>query len=197
MTKNKSKISNLFFLTLLLVITSAAGIQAQTAYQQTGNTVIEVSGTSTLHNWEMTSKEASYQATFIVNPEGHPIQLEALKISIPAESLKSGKGSMDKNAYNSLKTDKYKTISFALVNSKMEGGLIKCNGNLTISGVTKQINVDASCKIQTDNSLQCKGTKSFNMTEYKVDPPSFMLGSIKTGDQITISFEVNLSPVKP
>lgn len=197
MSKNKLKIRSLILLTLILVINGGAGILAQTAYKQTGTTVVMVSGTSTLHNWEMTSREASYQATFKINPEGVPIQLETLKLTVPAESLKSGKGSMDKNAYNSLETDKFKNITFTLVSSKMEEGIIKCSGNLTIASVMKQIDVEAGCKIQADKSLQCKGSRTLKMTEYKVTPPSFMLGTIKTGDQITISFEVNLSPVNP
>lgn len=183
-------------LMIALLISTIGIAQAQTGYKQTGASLVKVAGTSTLHEWEMTSKEATYQANFKVSPEGAPVQLNSLTVSIPAESLKSGKGAMDKNAYNSLKTDQYKTITFALTTSKMEEGKIKCNGNLTISGVTKPIEIVATCKTQSDNSMKCNGSKALKMTDYKVDPPTFMFGSIKTGDEITVTFDVNLSPVK-
>jgi len=34
------------------------------------------------------------------------------------------------------------------------------------------------------------------MTDFKVEPPSFMFGTIKTGDEITVSFEAVLSTNK-
>ena len=144
----------------------------------------------------MTSSKVTYTANFTVSPEGKLVQLDVLKVNIPSESLKSGKGSMDKNAYSSLKTDKFKEITFNLVSSKIEGEQIHCRGDLTIAGFTQKIDVDAICTTQPDNSLRCKGSKALKMTDYKVDPPSFMFGTIKTGDPITISFDVNLSPIK-
>lgn len=45
---------------------------------------------------------------------GKLVAINQLKISVPAESLKSGKEGMDKNAYNALKTDQYRTIKIDL-----------------------------------------------------------------------------------
>ena len=172
-------------------------LPAQTVFKQSGTNSVMVGGTSTLHNWEMKSGDVTIEATFKTSAEGKPIQLDALKVTILAESLKSGKGSMDKNAYSSLKTDKYKTIAFDMTGSKMEAGRITCNGNLTIAGVSQKIDIEVTAAIQPDNSIQCKGEKKFKMTDYKVEPPSFMMGTIKTGDEITISLDVHLSHVKP
>jgi Uncharacterized conserved protein len=189
----KSKIQKAGLI-LLFVIFLPLFIFAQAPYRQT-QVAISIAGTSTMHDWTMTSKEAKLEGTFTVN-EGALTQLAALNFSLPAESLKSGKGAMDKNAYSSLKTNQYKQIAFALTSAKVEGSIIKCVGNLTISGVTKSIQLDANYKVMPDNSLVCKGSKLIKMTDYKVEPPSFMFGSVKTGDEITISFETTLSPDK-
>src|SRR5205085_5914337 len=113
----------------------------------------------------------------------------SLVFSLAAESLKSGKSAMDKNAYNALKTDINKQIAFQLVSAKIEGNKILCTGKLKIAGTTKQIDVEVAYTTLPGGSLQCKGSKKILMTDYKVEPPTFMFGSVTTGDEITISFD--------
>lgn len=177
---------------LLLIATSSFG---QTTYKQTGATTIVVAGTSTMHDWTMTSEGGNYNASFEVNADGTPSSLNAVTVTVPAESLKSKEKAMDKNAYKSLMTDKYKDITFKLTSSKITGKTITCNGNLTISGTTKPVDVEVTYEVKNGN-LVCKGSKKIKMTDYKVEPPTFMFGAIKTGDEITVSFDVTLSPIK-
>jgi len=101
---------------------------------------------------------------------------------------------MDKNAYAALKTDKNKEISFQLISSKINGKTIQCSGMLTIAGTTKQTEVQVTYAVLSDGRLQFKGSKQITMTDYNVEPPSFMFGSVKTGNQITVSFDVMMSP---
>ena len=100
---------------------------------------------------------------------------------------------MDKNAYSALKTDKNKQITFQLASGKIEGKTIRCVGSLTIAGTTKQIDVDATYTILSDGSIQCKGSKKLAMRDYNVEPPSFMFGTVTTGNEITVSFDVVLA----
>ena len=44
--------------------------------------------------------------------------------------------------------------------------------------------------------LHCTGSKTFKMSEYQVEPPTFMFGNGKDGDEITVTFNVDLSLVK-
>lgn len=180
-----------------LMISGVAPSWAQVAYKQNATSKLELTGTSTLHNWEMTSKEVSCQVNFTLNADGTPATLDGLKVSLPAESLKSGKGAMDKNAYNSLKTDQHKNITFVAATGKFDQGKVKLSGSLTISGTSQNIELEAVCKVQPDKSLQCKGTKPLKMSDYKVEPPTFAFGTVKTGNDITVNFEMNLSPIKP
>ncbi|MFM8833942.1 MAG: YceI family protein [Cytophagales bacterium] len=111
-------------------------------------------------------------------------------------NLKCGKNAMDKNAYSALNTDKYKKITFMLSHSKMEGGTIRCDGNLTIAGITKPITLEANYKVNTNGDLTCNAKFALKMTDFKVEPPTFMFGTIKTGDDLTLTFSINLTPVK-
>jgi polyisoprenoid-binding protein YceI len=165
----------------------------QSRYTQGSTSRISISGTSTMHDWTMTSDKATYDAVFEINSQGDPLQLSSLIVSVPAESLKSDKNGMDKNAYSALKTDKNKQITFQLASSRIDGKTIKCVGNLTIAGTTKQIEVDATYTILSDGSIQCKGSKKLAMKDFNVEPPSFMFGTVTTGNEITVSFDVVLA----
>jgi polyisoprenoid-binding protein YceI len=195
MNIDTKRITKAGVVTLAIVFASLA-VLGQDRYTQSGTSTITIEGTSTLHEWSMTSKEASYDAVFETSTHSEPVRLTSLAFSLPAESLRSGKSAMDKNAYNALKTDVNKQITFQLVSSKVEGKKIQCTGKLRIAGTTKQIEVDVEYNVLPGGSLQCKGSKKILMTDYKVEPPSFMFGSVTTGDEITIAFDVTLAPSK-
>ncbi len=166
---------------------------AQQNYRQTGSPVFNIAGTSTMHDWTMVSSTATYNATLEVNAEGVLTKLNGVTVTLPAESLKSKEKAMDKNAYKSLNTDKYKEIIFHLTSSKINKNIITCSGNLTISGTTKPVDVDVTYEAR-NGSFNFKGSKKIKMTDFKVEPPSFMFGTIKTGDEITITFDATLAP---
>lgn len=194
MKTNRKKIINRAVLAFAMSFMVMMGI-AQQSYRQSGSTVFTIAGTSTMHDWTMTSQGATYSASIEVNADGTPSKFTSVTVTLPAESLKSHEKAMDKNAYKSLNTDKYKDITFQLTSSKIAGKTITCNGNLTIAGTTKAIDVDVTYEVK-NSTLVCKGSKKLKMTEFKVEPPTFMFGAIKTGDDITVTFEVTLAPNK-
>jgi polyisoprenoid-binding protein YceI len=177
---------------LAIAVLISFSTNGQDRYVQSGTSRITIAGTSTLHDWTMTSDKTIYDATF-ETVQGNPQHLIALTVTVPAESLKSGKGGMDKNAYSALKTDKNKNITFQLTSAKIEDKIVRCHGNLSIAGTTKQIDVEATYTIRPDGSFQFKGSKKLAMRDYNVEPPSFMFGSVTTGNEITVSFDVILA----
>lgn len=179
---------------LSLVLSCPFFINAQSWYSVDQVATLKIEGTSTLHDWEMESNKASGKAEFIL--EGNQIkEIKSLDITVPAESLKSGKSAMDKNAYKSLKTESHKDLRFNLtrvLKVEASGGkcIVTCEGNLNIAGKTKLVQLKADCLARENGRIQCIGTKSINMKEYDVEPPSFMFGSVRTGEEITIEFDV-------
>lgn len=172
-------------------------IQSQNSYKisSSKNSEIKVSGTSTLHEWVMNTKTFSCEAQFEIIP-GIINQLQSilsLSFSLPIQNLKSGKKKMDKNAYKALNEDQYSAIVFKLVSAnvfpqKDDKYKMDIHGNLSIAGITKSIDMEVYCKINSDRSITCSGSKKLRMTEYKVQPPVFMSGAMKTGDEITVDF---------
>lgn len=153
---------------------------------------ITVEGTSTLHDWEMKTTTVKGQGSFVVE-NSKVTSIKEVSLVLPVESLKSDKESMDKNAYKSLKSEKYKSITFNLIKvTNASPGTVTIEGKLEIAGVTKPISLTATYTV-TGNNLQFKGEKSLLMSEFNIEPPTFMFGSIKTGDSIKIVFDVTFS----
>lgn len=184
---------NLTFILGFIALSFTLG--AQTNFKQADGSYITIAGTSTLHEWTMTSLQAGVQASFQMDEKGTPTQLKSLSVSVPSESLKSAHKAMDKNAYSALKVEKHKNIGFTLSSASSQNDLFRCVGNLSISGVTKPITIDATCK-QKEASIRCTGSKAIKMSDFQVEAPSFMFGSVKTGDEITISFNIDLTAIK-
>ncbi|MVT12276.1 YceI family protein [Chitinophaga tropicalis] len=183
----RRKVLLLFFMQL-----SVCAAFAQTAYHSSA-VKITVDGTSTLHDWKMESSQGQSTATFTLDAAGHLSALTALQFSVNAESLKSEKSGLDKNAYKSLQTNKYKTITYQLTSATVTpAGAVKCLGKMTIAGVTLDADLVATAKVNADKSITVKGSKKLSMKSFRIDPPSFMMGAVKTGNDVTVSFDLTL-----
>jgi polyisoprenoid-binding protein YceI len=177
---------------LLFMLLTGHVSMAQVHYQQKNDFNLTVSGTSTLHDWEMKTSKIACNATFTFYEDGDLGGLTLLNFTMPTESLKSDHTGMDDNAYRAMKTSKNPTITFNLTTGTVssDGKTIKCTGKLTIAGVTKDIELTATAKLNPDKSINIKGSKAINMRDYDIDPPSFMLGAVKTGENVTIAFDM-------
>lgn len=181
----------------LVMVLSANPIAAQTFNLNNGASNLKVEGTSNIHDWELSAKEL--QGSMKVQmEEGQLVQLDQLQFAVVAESLKSGKGGMDKNTYKALDTDKHKRITYELTNVKNldctsnSSCKITTSGYLTIAGTKKPVDLTFDAKV-TGNQITLSGSKKIKMTDYKVDPPTAMFGTITTGDEVNIKFEAAYS----
>jgi polyisoprenoid-binding protein YceI len=150
-----------------------------------------LSGTSSLKDWEMTSKKGEGKAEFIFS-DNKVSSIKYLTFSMRGEDLKSGKDEMDQKAYKSLKTDTHPYIKFILGGARDflisgEQLKLKVSGSLTMAGVTKEIHLPVDGRILKDGAW-FSGSVSLSMKEYNIDPPIFMRGVLKTGDIVTISY---------
>lgn len=171
---------------------------SQSTYKvkETKGSDVKLSGTSSLHDWEMEALSSTGEAQFIFKSRGESdlVSITSLSFAVQVKDLKSDNNGLNKNAYKALKSDKYNEICYQLTSSTISpekgGYLIKSNGNLIIAGVTKEIRMDVHGVINDDGTVTSKGSYTLNMTDYNVKPPSFMLGAMKTGNAITLDFIV-------
>jgi len=159
---------------------------------------VTVSGTSTLHDWDMKSSTGSFEGIFTQNAAGAITAVSGISFTINGNSLKSGHDAMDKNAYKALKTDKANAISFVAATATVSAldatdFVVKAPGKLTIAGTTLNVEVTATCKVNADKTITVMGSQKISMKEYKMDPPTFMMGTIKTGNDVTLKFDLKVS----
>lgn len=161
------------------------------------NAAVTIKGTSTLHDWEMASQQGKCDASFIMSGE-KLTGISNLSFILAAETLKSGTGGLDKNGYKALDTKKNPSINFYMTTGSVTPVdattyQFRGQGNLTIAGTTRLTDLSATLKYNAaDKSFTCSGTKSIKMTDWKVTPPTVLFGTIKTGDQLTISFNLKI-----
>jgi len=157
---------------------------------------VVVAGTSTLHDWEMKAGNGSVAVNFELDAAGKPVDVVSLNFVVGPTALKSGKDAMDNNAYKALDTKAYNIIKFSAISGTItaQGAnyIVKCVGLMQIAGKTVNTEVVATCTVAADGSISFSGKKAIKMTTWGVKPPTFMMGSIKTGDDLNISFSGTL-----
>ena len=121
--------------------------------------------------------------------------IKNLDFAVEVEQLKSGKNGMDNNTFKALNSKTYKTINYKLVSvtkitETSDGNFtVETQGDLIISGVSKRINQTFTVKIIGKKAIFSGKTK-IDMTVYGVKPPTALMGTIKTGKDVTVDFKV-------
>ncbi|RYH73897.1 YceI family protein [Flavobacteriaceae bacterium 144Ye] len=182
-------------LTLVAFLSFSIQIFSQSYKVSNASSDLKVYGTSSLHDWHVDAEDVKGSLQIEVSEEA--LSIKKLNVEIISESLKSGKKSMDKNTYKALETDKYSSIKFNYLSTKSITKIsdntysVEAYGNLTITGNTQKILLKFKLKTE-DNKVSIEGEKSIKMTSYGVEPPTALLGTIKTGDDLTIKFNIKL-----
>lgn len=171
-------------------------LRAQSSYVLAGDHKITIEGSSNVHDQEEVAQTASGDAAVLWNPDAtFAIQKFNLKVSV--KSIKSDKGSiMDDKTYDALKGAKYPYITFKMLSVKSmtksgSGYALKINGELTIAGVTKNVDINGTVSVKENGKLYIETSKALKMTDFGIDPPTAMMGAMKVGNDITIKFKLN------
>lgn len=177
-----------FFIFFMLIVQIAVSQNLNLVNTESSLTI---SGTSSLHDWTINAKKQSGVLIFKNLEKG---EIKKCNLNITVEGLESGKRSMNKNTYKALNSDDHKSITYQLVevNETLVQStgtyLIKTKGDLTISGVKKRIALNFAVTNNGDGVI-LEGTKKLKMTDFNIAPPKALLGTITTGDDITIAFK--------
>jgi len=185
-----------FLKTIILWITFALvplTLSAQNFTLSNGEGEVLVTGTSTLHDWEEVAEQKSGSMT--LDKTGELPKISNLKFIVEAESLKSGKGAMDKNTYKALETKDHKQIVFEMKSVKSISPVtatsnkykVVTTGTLTIAGSANTVDIPFDLTI-SDEKILLEGKKGLKMTDYNIDPPKALLGTITTGNEIEVLY---------
>ena len=178
----------LFFLLLFTVPFSFA--QQSMPVQELSEVLMH--GTSTLHDWTMNCEEFDGSALITIE-EGRITEVSDFNFSIAVKGLKSGKSGMDKNVYKAMSESDHPNIDFKStkvdVQPKGEGVSVVAQGALTIAGVTKTVTLEADGR-KSGEYWVFSGKEEVHTPDYGVERVSAMLGTIKSGEDVVIDFDI-------
>ena len=107
---------------------------------------------------------------------------------------------MDSNLYKALKADDTPEISYILgtfevvPSAAKDSFTVKAVGALTIAGTEKTVNMDVTAARQADGSILAEGALPLLMTDFGVNPPRALLGTLRTDNKITVKFTLLVGP---
>jgi len=161
------------------------------------NMNISIKGNSNVNQWELQSDKGQLEAVFVLSAQQKITGLFSLWFTVDAETLKSGRTAMDKDAYKALKSNNFESINFVLSTAAITESapgvyLLKCKGFLTIAGTEKETELAVDCKVNNDNTFTCSGVVPLKMSDFNIKAPSAMMGSIKAVDDISIAYSMKI-----
>lgn len=166
-------------------------VSAQEFKVQSSNSKLSVTGTSTLHDWECVVE--TFKGSITAQIENNEIvAIDRFNFQFQVEDLKSGKSAMDKKTYEALKEKKNPVISYSGSAVVVNNHTATFSGTMNIAGTKKEL----TTKVKIDYSngkISLSGEKGFKLTDFNIEPPTAMFGTIKTGNEVAIHYNIQLS----
>jgi polyisoprenoid-binding protein YceI len=187
------KANLLLILTVGLLFYQTNSIQAQSFKLKASK--MTVGGTSSLHDWQSVVEKVEAKG-FCTVEKNELVDIKNVVVKIPVTSIKSTKGRvMDNKTYEAFNYEKYPSIIFTLASQKINtaNSTIDVKGTLSMGGTTNPIDLKLNYKVLPNDELQVTGSKKLRMTNFKMEPPTAVMGTIKVGDEVVVTFELTLT----
>jgi polyisoprenoid-binding protein YceI len=182
-------------LTVGAFIATAAAASAQMALPRnltlSKESRLWLEGTSTVRSFKCSA--GNIAMTVVAETEQSPAEMvKSASLTVPVAQLECGNKTMNEHMRKALKAEANPQITWKMTSYEVQGTSVVINGKLTIAGKENAIELKGTGSAD-NGTIRFKGSKQFKMTEYGVKPPSLMLGTMKVGDPVTVSFDLVLS----
>jgi polyisoprenoid-binding protein YceI len=189
MKKGKVRKFRIMYAMVAFILVVQVNVLAQERFVVAEQSKMVIKGTSSIHDWETNVTEINGSGVFALNSNSVE-SVNNFQMSIPVKSLESGKKGLDNKVYEALKANKSPKIEFQFRDAnQITPGKITVNGKMTIAGKSKDVQLTSDYKVEKGNVI-VNGSHSMKMTEFDVDPPTAMLGTVRAGDQIQIEYNL-------
>lgn len=174
---------------------------------------VKLEGTSNLHDWEATgiviTGEIEIPADFLLDPQqaamkhlqggGGPPPVE---VEIPVESIASDKRRLNRLMYAALLAEEHPLIRYRLLQAAVledefdhpDRFRLATAGELRVAGVERPLEMEVLVERGADSQVVVSGTVDLKMSEFGINPPRALLGTLRTADELTVSFRWVLAP---
>jgi polyisoprenoid-binding protein YceI len=195
---------------LFTLVLFVYNLSAQVKYTINKESVMTISGTSTIHEWTSKVNTINGEIIFLKSSRDKSMPqkgklAQSVKIEVPVKSIESPRGPvMDGKTYDALKSEEFPNILFQLSDNNITEVTDKASnkfkllitGNLTIAGNMNPVTLTLDGQRLEGNSFRLIGNYMLKMSDFKVDPPTAMFGQIVTGDLVTIAFNLLIDAEK-
>ena len=162
-----------------------------------------IDGTSNLHGWSC--KADKFDATVELDAaaavqlgSAPPNALKRVEVKVPVKALKCGHGGMDDNLYKALNADKTPDVTYILATFDAAPGdsanafALQTQGTLSIGGKENDLSMEVFATRLADGSVKATGAVSIKMTDYGIQPPTAIFGTLRTGNEVKVNFELTV-----
>jgi hypothetical protein len=154
-------------------------------------------GDSNLHAWSCDAKGVVPELRLErPAPTDPPVRIERASLQISVPLIECGNGKMNENLRKALKAEEHEHISFEVTGAEFidtgtRGELeVLAKGKLTVAGTSRDLQFQVSGTDTGNGALRLTGRLTILMTDYGVQPPTAMLGLLKTKNEVLIRFDL-------
>jgi polyisoprenoid-binding protein YceI len=173
---------------LLAVFVMAAALPKNTFQLKSEESEMTISGTSSLHDWHCPVEKIA--GTF-ANADGATglAPVTSATVTVQIADIECGKKLMNNKLRDALKGKDHPAVTFKLTSVMPAGAKWKAKGNLAIAGATHPMEFDVTPAFE-NGTYRFQGEVTMSLDAMGLERPSALLGTVKTGDEIKVNFNV-------
>lgn len=155
---------------------------------------MRIEGTSSLHDWACTA--AKVAGTMQMEAATETFAISRVEVTVPVRAIDCDNGTMDKKTRDALQADAHPTIRYRLDSAEVLPGTnpprfsLRAAGRLTVAGTERPLGMMVSVTPLADGRYRFTGEAPLTMSDFGVEPPTALLGTLKTGDRVVVRFDV-------
>jgi len=163
---------------------------------------VTIAGTSNVLEWSATTTAARTANVKVTGdlPGGdffwvgvlQPGAVSSFDIVVPVTALASDRDNFTADLHKALKADQFPEIVFSLARLEKRPGGATAYGTLQVAGVTREVALPLVTSTR-NGALWVTGSIDLVMTDFGIEPPTALLGTIKTDAKVTVRFETVLT----
>ncbi|MCH8557953.1 MAG: YceI family protein [Balneolia bacterium] len=196
--------------TLLLIIALPVALVAQPANDvakttfviDNGSSTMVIEGGSTVGSWDADVKVLEGEFKIDMEALGNGVNgngiFELSTFSVPVGNIESDSRRMNRNIYSYLKEDDHPNITFTMTSAEVTENNgssyeVLVNGVINAAGADHEVSFTTEVTINGNGSLVINGKKPLNFSDFGIDRPSAMLGTVRADEEIEIVYNLVLT----
>ena len=195
------------FTTIIALLVLSGSLFAQDVQQTQERTLtvqgtpqMKIDGTSNIRDWdaditEMNATLALQDGEELSLATLTPESFKSLEITVPVGSIESGSRGLTKNIHKYLKEDDYPTTTFRLdritdIVRENDTAIITAVGVINAAGKDNTTIMTVTASMNPDGSINFSGEQELLMTNFDIDPPTAIMGTVRARDEFVVLYDV-------